>query len=70
MIYYYNCRVLRRHDCGLLDPEDSFSVIADSYEDAHAKARLIKGRLKAYSIEQSHPIGSGPALYQLKAAHL
>ena len=70
MIHYYNCRVLRHHDCGLLDPEASFSVIAESYEDAYEKARLIKGRLKAFSIEQSHPIGSGPATYQLKAAHL
>ena len=70
MIHYYNCRVIRNHDCGLLPGEASFSVIAESYEDAYAKARLIKGRLKAFSIQQSHPIGSGPATYQLKAAHL
>ena len=56
MIHYYNCRVIRHHDCGLLDPEASFSVIAESYEDAYEKARLIKGRLKAFSIQQSHPL--------------
>ena len=62
MIQYYNCRVIRHHDCGLLDPEASFSVIAESYEDAYEKARLIKGRLKAFSIEQGQP------LYPIKAA--
>ena len=70
MIHYYNCMVIRNHDSGLLDPETSFTVISESYRDAYAKCRLIKGRHKAFSIQQDRLISDGSPLYPLKAAHL
>ena len=70
MIHFYTVMPLLKNG-NISNFQQHFSVIAESHEDAFAKARLIKGRSLRCSIRQDHAL-RGQVSYpeNLKAAHL
>lgn len=70
MIHFYTVMPLLANG-KLSSFQNHFSVIAESHEDAFAKARLIKGRSLRCSIRQDHALkGQVIQPENLKAAHL